>query len=87
DSGVSLEGDCAPRTPGGADELGVVRAPKDAPGGVELRVNDVTVEIIGMHEKERLRRAASAPAPKQDTPERKGTIKRVWRRLTGSTRR
>ena len=81
------------RTPPGhaGAEFGVLAAAKDAPAGVELRVNDVTVEIIGLHEKERLRRAASAPTPpaveKAAAPERKGTIRRVWRRLTGSTRR
>ena len=108
ESGASVEKD-VPRTPqdGCVDELGVIREGKSkmgGEGGVELRVNDVTVEIIGMREEKvrtgRTRRAGSVELTvevkeqellskveeKKRTPERKGTIKRVWKKLTGSVK-
>lgn len=91
ESGGSADADevRTPREPDVA-EFGVL-PPKDAsPAGVELRVNDVTVEIIDLNEKaERVRAparvAADAPAKNVEkaVPVRRGTLKRVWKKLTG----
>lgn len=80
------------------------KAAGEAAGGVELRVNDVTVEIIELREKRErgLRAQAStvelkvgvAPVTtagrdekaRKAVPERRGTLKRVWKKLTGGAK-
>ncbi|GJE93643.1 hypothetical protein PsYK624_098030 [Phanerochaete sordida] len=83
------------RTPRDAaqSEFGVLTpgAKEQGTAGVELRVNDVTVEIIDIKDKaERVRAPPRAPADapvsekaKRGVPERRNTLKRVWRKLTG----
>ncbi|EKM56801.1 uncharacterized protein PHACADRAFT_254124 [Phanerochaete carnosa HHB-10118-sp] len=97
-SGASIEEMRTPRVPD-QDEFGALAsngAGKDkGTAGVELRVNDVTVEIIGLSEKtERVRTqevrigadakpVKNAEKAKWPAPERRGTLKRMWKKLTG----
>lgn len=103
ESGASAEHEELRAPPHAVDELGVLGDQKgdgpDAPG-VELRVNDVTVEIIELKNRERGRAQASTvevtvavPELKlgQDekgrrAPTRRGTLKRVWKKLTGGAK-
>lgn len=94
-------------TPPAVDELGVVHHGLDSAQtkgkemrspGVELRVNDVMVEIIELKERRDREAAADLRASdlkidvevvktgKTGAPERKGTLKRVWRKVVGSMR-
>lgn len=66
--------------------------------GVELRVNDVMVEIIELKERRDREAAADLRAAdlkvdvevvkteKTGAPQRKGTLKRVWKKVVGSMR-
>lgn len=100
ESGASVEEVHSPREPE-QDEFGVLSpaalGKESGSAGVELRVNDVTVEIIDLGEKtERVRtqgvhvsgvdakhgKGAEAKT-KKPVLERRGTLKRVWKKLTG----
>lgn len=98
ESGASVEEVHSPRIPD-QSEFGVLAsddAGKDkGTTGVELRVNDVTVEIIDLGEKtepvrtQEMRVGAdtktvkNAEKAKKPASERRGTLKRMWKKLTG----